>query len=327
MSVDIKQAKANIAHYLDNTPLISSTTLNHLLGHNIYFKIDALQKTGAYKVRGVLNHILNLKAKNQLPKKIVCYSTGNHGIGVSWVAQQLNLEARVYLPKYTARVKYNAIKFYGSEVIETESRIDAEIMSKKDVKHGYYFLHPSDSDTTIAGAGTLCYEALLEIQSKPDAIFASIGGGGLISGTLIARNLLSPSSLVFGVEPSIADDAYISKRDGKIFAFEHSPKTIADGLKTLRISDRTFEYIKKIDGIYRVEEELICYYTAWLIHLLKVTVEPSCAINLAGAVEWLRYQKDRKNILILISGGNIDPSLYKILYDSNYLDFPPSLAK
>jgi threonine dehydratase len=325
MNVDIRNAKDNISKYLYNTPLIYSSTINSLLLSNIYFKIDALQKTGAYKVRGVLNHMLELKKINKLPKKIVCYSTGNHGIGVSWVAQQLGIIARIYLPKNTAQVKYNAIKFYGSEVIETETRIEAENLSRADQENGYYFLHPSDSDTTIAGAGTLCHEALLEMPIKPDAIFASIGGGGLISGTYEAKNLISPSSLVFGSEPLSADDAYRSRELGKIFAFETSPETIADGLKTLKISERTFNYIKKIDGIFRVDEEEICYYTAWLIHLLKVTIEPSSAINLAAAVEWIKIVGTGKNILILISGGNIDPSLYKILYDSDYLSRSPKL--
>jgi threonine dehydratase len=325
MKINIEQAIKNISEILYHTPLISSSTLNNFLGHNIYFKIDALQKTGAYKVRGVLNHLLILKEENNLPKKIVCYSTGNHGIGVSWVSQRLGIKARVYLPKNTAEVKYNAIKFYGAEVIETESRNDAEILSRKDQENGYYFLHPSDSDTIIAGAGTLCYEALLDMKQKPDAIFASIGGGGLISGTYLAKNILSPDSYVFGVEPKVADDAYRSRENNKIIALQDSPNTIADGLKTLKISDRTFEYIKKIDGIYRIEETEICYYTAWLIHLLKVTVEPSCGINLAAAVQWLKNQDKKKNVLILISGGNIDPSLYKILYDSDYLSIIPKL--
>jgi threonine dehydratase len=325
MKIDIEKTKRNISAYLYNTPLISSTTLNQLLGHNIYFKLDALQKTGSYKVRGVINHLLTLKELNQLPKKIVCYSSGNHGIGVSWVAKQLGLEARIYLTKNTAQVKYNAIKFYEAEIVETESRIEAEILSQKDQEQGYYFLHPSDSDTVIEGSATLCYEALSSMESKPDAIFASIGGGGLISGTYIAKNILSPSSLVFGSEPTIADDAYRSREDGKIFAFKNSPNTIADGLKTLKISERTFQYIKKIDGIYRIEENDIAYSTAWLIHLLKVTVEPSSAINLIAAMKWLKDQEKGKNILILISGGNIDPLLYKILYESDHLSIAPKL--
>ena len=321
----LKQAIINIQGYLDNTPIISSSILNQMLNHNIYFKVDALQKTGAFKVRGVLNHLIELKNLGKLPKKIVCYSTGNHAIGVSWVSQQLALKSRIYLPSDTAEIKSSATKFYGADVLHTSTRKEAEIKAKDDGKNGYYFIHPSASDTIIAGAGTMCYEALQDMIIKPDAIFASIGGGGLISGTYLAKESLSKNSKVYGAEPCIADDAYLSKQNNRIISNNISPNTIADGLRTLQISDKTFEYIKKIDGIYRVSEEEIGYYNAWLIHLLKVTVEPSSACAMAAAVKWLREQTDRKNILVLISGGNVDPILYSLLSEKEYLSQIPKL--
>ena len=171
----------------------------------------------------------------------------------------------------------------------------------------------------------MCYEALQDMPIKPDAIFASIGGGGLISGTYLAKESLSTNTKVYGAEPLIADDAYLSRQNNRIQSNKISPDTIADGLRTLQISDKTFEYIKKIDGIYRISEEDICYYNAWLIHLLKVTVEPSSACAMAGAVEWLREQTSKKNILVLISGGNIDPILYKLLWEKEYLSNIPKL--
>lgn len=319
------QAYDRIKSHLHETPILRSETLNEMLGHDIYFKVESLQKTGAFKVRGSLNHLLQLKEQGCLPSKVVAYSTGNHGIGLAWVARRLGIHARIYLPEHTSAVKQQAAKYYGAEVIYTATRLEAEERTKNDGASGFYYMHPSDSDMTIAGAGTLCYEALKQLSFKPDAIFASCGGGGLLSGTYLAKELLSPESLLFGTEPLVANDAYLSVESGKIFRFKDSPETIADGLKTLGVSERTFKYLQKLDGFYLGKEKDIYYWTAWLIHLLKCAVEPSAALNMIGVCEWLAKQKDRKKVLVMISGGNIDPVLYREIWREDYLLTPPRL--
>lgn len=318
-------AYERIKSYLHETPALQSETLNEMLGHDIYFKVESLQKTGAFKVRGSLNHLLQLKEQNSLPSKVVAYSTGNHGIGLAWVARLLGIHARIYLPEHTSAVKQQAAKYYGAEVIYTATRLEAEERTKIDGSNGFYYMHPSDSDMTIAGAGTLCYEALQQLNFKPDAIFASCGGGGLLSGTYLAKELLSPESLLFGTEPLVANDAYLSLESGKIFRFKNSPETIADGLKTLGVSERTFKYLQKLDGFYLGVEKDIYYWTAWLIHLLKCAVEPSAALNMIGVCRWLASQKERKKVLVIISGGNIDPVLYREIWREDYLLTPPKL--
>ncbi|MFY9590095.1 serine/threonine dehydratase [Rickettsia endosymbiont of Halotydeus destructor] len=320
-------AHNRVKQYLHLTPIIQSETLNEMLGHDIFFKIESLQKTGAFKVRGVLNHLLELKDQGKLPGKIVGYSTGNHGIGLAWVAQLLNVQARIYLPQNTSKVKQQAAKHYGGEVIFTKTRQEAEERAKEDIKNGFYYLHPSDSDSTIAGAGTMCYEALQQLGFAPDAIFASCGGGGLIAGSYLAKELLSPSSLIIGSEPKEAKDAFLSLENNSIYKFAESPNTIADGLRTLSISPRTFTYLKKIDKLFLADEYGIYYWTAWLNHLLKVVCEPSSAINMVGVVEWLKTQGSQKKILVLISGGNIDPVLYNELSKEKYLSILPNLYR
>lgn len=320
-------AKQRISNYLYETPIVDSDTLNNFLKSEIYFKVDSLQKTGAFKVRGVLNHLLDLKEKNQLPKKVVTYSTGNHGIGLAWVANLLNIHARIYLPNNTSPIKQKTVIDYGGEVIYTKTRKDAQDLAKKDsTDNGFYYLHPSDSDTTIAGAGTLCYEALTQLKFKPDAIFASCGGGGLLSGTYLAKEALSPNSILIGCEPLTANDAFLSRKQNSIFSFMDSPKTIADGLRTLSISERTFRYIKKLDNLMLADEESIYYWSAWLMHLLKIICEPSCALNMTCVYNWLKENNyQNKKILVLISGGNIDPILYKEIWRDNYLLKAPIL--
>jgi len=322
---EVPAAHSRIGPYLHKTPLMYSTALNDMLGHEIFFKIDSLQKTGAFKVRGVLNHLLVLKEQQSLPKKVVAYSTGNHGIGLGWVARELGIQARIYLPQNTSSVKQQAARYYGAEVIYTSTRQEAEEKTKIDGANGFYYLHPSDSDYTIAGAGTICYEALQQLDSSPDAIFGACGGGGLLSGAYLAKELTSPTSLLFGCEPLNANDAFLSVRQDSIYRFGQSPETVADGLRTLSISERTFSYLKKLDDFFLVDEYSIYYWTSWLIHLLKVVCEPSCALNMAGVTQWLKKQERPKKVLVLISGGNIDPALYRELWKEDYLLTIPGL--
>lgn len=241
------EAYERIRSYIHYTPILRSETLDELLGAEVYFKAEMLQKTGAFKIRGILNHLLTLQENGKLPDKIVSYSTGNHGIGMAWAAKLLAINARIYLPKNTSLVKQQAAVYYGAEVIYTETRSIAEEKSYEDIKNGFYYLHPSDSDETIAGCSTLCYESLKQLSFSPDAIFASCGGGGLLSGTYLAKEALSPSSILIGCEPALANDAFLSFKNHNIFSFTESPITIADGLRSLRLSERTFNYIKKLD--------------------------------------------------------------------------------
>lgn len=322
----VRAAYTRIHQYLHLTPVIKSETLNKFCGgHRIYFKVESFQKTGAFKVRGVLNHLLELQEKSQLPNKIVGYSTGNHGIGLAFAAQLLKIQARIYLPSNTAHIKQQASKYYGGEIIYTKTRQEAEDLAKSDGANGFYYLHPSDSDSTIAGSATMCFEALQQLDVMPDAIFASCGGGGLISGTYLAKTLLSPTSLLIACEPEEAKDAYLSLQQGRIYKFTNSPNTVADGLRTLCISERTFSYLKKVDDIFLAGEESIYYWTAWLMHLLKISCEPSCALNMIAVQNWLKKQTSPKNVLVLISGGNIDHSLYTALSHENYLSSIPVL--
>lgn len=323
----VAKSYLRIKDYIHKTPLSHSNLLNNMLGSKIYFKMDAMQKTGAFKIRGVLNHLLALKEKNMMPTKIVAYSTGNHGIAMAYAAKIFGIHARIYLPKNVSPTKKRIAEYHGAEVIETNTRADAETLAKHDGETDYHYLHPSDDDMTIAGAGTMCYEALKELQENnqtPDAIFGPCGGGGLLSGSYLAKELLSPKSELHGVEPTVANDAYQSLHNKKIFRFTDSPNTIADGLRALSVSERTLNYLRKLDNFHTVDEEEIRYWTAWLIQMMKVTCEPSAATGMAAAHSWLKTQPKNQTVLILITGGNIDPEIYQELCidDKNFHNLP-----
>ena len=152
---DIAKAYARIKPYIHKTPLLHSNILNEMHNCKIYFKIDALQKTGAFKIRSVLNHLLELQERGQLPNKIVAYSTGNHALAMSYAAKLFGICARVYLPQNVSPIKKQIAVEYGAQVVEVATRAKAEELARKDGNLDFYYLHPSDNDETIAGAGTL----------------------------------------------------------------------------------------------------------------------------------------------------------------------------
>ena len=185
-------------------------------------------------------------------------------------------------------------------------------------REGAFFVHPSDNDDVIAGQGTACLEALQD-GAKPDAIFATCGGGGWLAGSFLAAQGIP----VFGAEPAIANDAARSLRDGKIFGFDATPMTVADGARTLHISERTFYYLKQLAGFYEIAERDIVYWTQWLQHLLKLSVEPTSAVAMAAAQAWLKNQTSKKRVLVLLSGSNLDAATQRHIWAENYLDQLP----
>lgn len=322
----IKEAHTRIAPYIHRTPLLESALLNEWLGHKVVFKAESLQKTGAFKVRGALNTLLSLKEQQLLPQKVVAFSSGNHAQAVAWAARQLGVEVTIYLPGFVSAIKKQATESYGATVIVTKTRQEAENYCADAVKQGAYLIPPFDMDTVIAGQGTACLEAL-EDGANPDAIFVPCGGGGITSGTYLAAQLLAPNALVYAGEPKQANDAARSYKEGRIIGFDAPPSTIADGVRTPRISERTFSYIKQLSGFYEIEEEEIIYWTQWVMHLLKISCEPTSAVAMAAAYAWLKEQKTPKRVLVMLSGGNIAAETQKLLWEWDHLQHVPVLTQ
>jgi threo-3-hydroxy-L-aspartate ammonia-lyase len=235
------------------------------------------------------------------------------------------VKAGVIIPSGASKVKIAATKAYGAEVIIAKTRQEAEDLAKeKSQGGGAFLLPPYDHDDVIAGQGTAALEAWQDEKSF-DAVFAPCGGGGLISGTFLATRLFSPGARVYAAEPAAANDAARSFRAGAIFRFPDMPKTIADGARTLGVSERTFHYIRQLDGFYEISEEDILYWSQWLMHLLKVTVEPTAAMGMAAAHQWLREGNGNKRILVILSGANIDSDTYAKIWSEDRLSRLPAL--
>lgn len=314
-----------IKNYINQTPLLQSSSLNEMLSSNIYFKFEGMQKVGAFKARGALNTLLSLKEKGQLPKEVVAYSSGNHAQAVAWAAKVLGINATIIVPSIASPVKIAATQAYGAKVIITKERQEAEDLAHEKAKNSF-LLPPYDHDDVIAGQGTAAFEAWVG-EGGFDAVFAPCGGGGLISGTYLASRLFSQNAKIYANEPEMANDAAQSFQTGEIKRFSTSPLTIADGTRTLSISERTFQYIKKLNGFYEISEETIIYWTQWLTHLLKINLEPTSALGMAGAYNWISEGNTNKKILIIVSGGNIDPLTFLKIWECNHLTKMPKLLK
>ncbi len=318
----VAEAQRRIAPLVNETPLLRSRLLNRWLRHEFVFKVEGFQKVGAFKVRGALNALLEMKERGSLPNDVVAFSSGNHAQAVAYAARQLKVRATVVLPSDASSIKRQASAAYGADVVVTRSRAEAEAKTTELRERGAYLLHPFDHDGIIAGQGTACYEAL-QSGIRPDAIFATCGGGGWLSGTYLAAELLAPGTPVYAAEPANANDAARSCRSGRLVVLDTSPNTIADGARTLSVSERTFAYLRRLAGFFEIEEDEIIYWTQWLSHLLKTTVEPTSAVAMAGAAAWARSQPTSRHILVMLSGGNIAPETYTKIWARNALSTIP----
>lgn len=322
---DIEQAAERIATFVNKTPILSSNLLNTWLGHEVFFKAECFQKIGAFKARGACNTLAWLKENGQTPTQIVANSSGNHSQAVAYAAAQFGLPATIFMPDYSSKIKIQATKAYGAKVVLSETRDITDAKVREAAKDpGTYWIPPFNHEQVICGQGTAVYEGLSELHDI-DAVFAPCGGGGLLSGSLIAARGLSSKTKVIGVEPLQANDAAESLRKGTIQKLKQVPNTLADGAMTMAVGDITFEYLKQLDGFYEVEEEKMIYWTQWLTHLLKCRIEPTSGMSMQAVYEWLKTQKIRKRVLVVISGGNIDQPTTSKLWKVNFLDHTPGM--
>jgi len=215
------------------------------------------------------------------------------------------VKATIVMPKNSPQVKVNATRDYGAEIVFCENSSEARAKVANDLieKHNYTLVHPYDDERIIAGAGTSALELIEDVESI-DYMLAPVGGGGLLSGTSIATKGLCPEATVIAVEPEKADDAYRSFRAGTLFPSIY-PDTIADGLRT-QLSELTFEIIQQnVDDIITVSEKEIVDAMRFLWERMKMVVEPSGAVSLAGFLK-MKDEITDKRVGIILSGGNID---------------------
>jgi threonine dehydratase len=308
---DIRNAHDRIKANIVKTPVMTSTTIDALTDCTVYFKCENFQRVGAFKFRGAYNTVSQL-TEEERRRGVIAHSSGNHAQALALAARMLDVKATIVMPKNSPQVKVAATRGYGADIVFCENSTESRVAVANELieKFGYTLVHPYNDPRIIAGAGTAALELINEVGPL-DYIFAPVGGGGLVSGTAIATKGLCSDAKVIAVEPKNADDAYKSFKANKIFPSVY-PNTIADGLRT-QLGEITFEIIKKyVDEIILVTEEEILEAMRLFWERLKLVVEPSGAVSLAGLLKTKSNVKG--SVGVIISGGNIDLTEFFDMY-------------
>lgn len=298
------ETQKRIKPFIHNTPILTSTLLNEMVGANLFFKCENFQKMGAFKMRGATNAVM-LLSEEQKQKGVVTHSSGNFAQALALAAKSQGIDAFIVMPDSAPQVKKEAVKAYNGKIIECKSTLAAREKAAKEIQEqkGATFIHPSNDLHVIFGQGTAAKE-LLETQPDLDYIFAPVGGGGLIAGTAIAAEHFGTNCKVIGGEPFEADDAFRSLLSGQIES-NVTTNTIADGLKTT-LGYINFPIIQKgVEKIIRVTEEEIIAAMKLIWERLKIICESSSAVAFAALIKEKERYKNT-NIGIIISGGNVN---------------------
>ncbi|MCM3575965.1 threonine ammonia-lyase [Mesobacillus subterraneus] len=305
-NVQIQEAMEKLKDKVHQTPLKQSTTLNYLTNADVYLKLENLQKTGSFKLRGAMNKILSL-SDLEVKNGILAASAGNHAQGVALAASLRGVMSKIYMPKHTPFSKASATKGYGAEIALVGETYDESYQKAVEEmnQNGSTFVHAFDDEKVIAGQGTVGLE-LLQQNAQLDVIFVPIGGGGLISGVALAIKATKPSIKVVGVQAAGAPATY-HRFTGQKMKSPQDIHTIADGIMVKEPGAITYPIIEKyVDDIVTVTDEEIAHAIMFMLEREKMLVEGAGAAALA-AILYKKFPVDRKKIGCIISGGNVDP--------------------
>jgi threonine dehydratase len=302
--VDVVAAAERIAGHAHRTPVLRSRSADALVGAQLFFKCENLQRIGAFKFRGAFNALSKL-SDAQRRTGVVAFSSGNHAQAVALAAQLLDIRAAIVMPRDAPRSKLDATRGYGAEVVlydrytEDRQRITSDLAKER----GAVLIPPFDHPDIIAGQGTAAKE-LLEAVGNLDALFVPLGGGGLLSGSALSARALAPTCRLFGAEPETGDDGRQSLLAGKIVQIE-TPRTIADGAQTDRLGDLTFAIIKReVTDILTVTDPELVEAMRFFAERMKLMVEPTGCLGFAAAYK-TRAAIAGQRVGIILSGGNI----------------------
>lgn len=301
---DIEAAHQTIQEYAHRTSVLTSSSINKIVGGNLFFKCENFQKVGAFKFRGACNAVFSL-SQEEMEMGVATHSSGNHAAALALAAKMRGIPAYIVMPETSPEIKKKAVAGYGAKITFCKPTLQARESTLAQVvtETGAAEIHPYNNFHVIAGQGTAAKE-LIEDAGGFDIMLAPVGGGGLLSGTAISTKHLLPKCKIIAAEPAGADDAYRSFHSKKWVPSEN-PKTIADGLLT-SLGERNFKIIlEKVDDIVTVSEEKIVEAMRLIWERMKIIIEPSSAVPLAAILEGKVDVKNKKTGIIL-SGGNLD---------------------
>lgn len=300
----IQQAQERIAPYMFKTPLIHLNNLDEYLGCQVYVKMEPMQKTNSFKVRGAVNRMLTIK-KEAIKNGVITASSGNHGKATAFAAKQLGVKATVVVPDNTPKIKVEGIISFGAEIIFSVPSERITLAQKLSSENDWCYIPPYDDYEIMAGQGTAGLE-IMEQLPDADYIIVPIGGGGLISGISTAAKGTNPNIKIIGVEPALVARYTESFAAGHPVTLSPDSNSVADGLQSLRPGERNYPIVQKnVDKIVTVDEEYILKATKLLLTQGKILAEISSCTTLGAVLQGQISFKPEEKVVFFLSGGNI----------------------
>jgi len=301
---DVQAAARRLDGVANRTPVVTSRTLDGLVGAEVHVKAECFQRGGAFKFRGAYNKIASLPEAARR-NGVVAYSSGNHAQAVAIAAELLGTTATILMPEDAPPAKVDATRGYGAEIVRydrwTERR--EEIGARLAAERGLELVRPYDDPLVMAGQGTTALE-LLDSVPELDVLVVPVGGGGLIAGCSTVAKALRPGIRVVGVEPEAGDDTRRSLAAGERVRIE-VPRTIADGLQSDEPGELTFEVNRRlVDEVATVTDAEILDAMAFLFDRMKIVTEPSGAVGVAALIAG-RVDAGGGRVGVVVSGGNV----------------------
>jgi threo-3-hydroxy-L-aspartate ammonia-lyase len=309
---DIREAAARLHGVAVPTTLVPFPGLSAAGHGTLLIKPESLQPVGSFKLRGAYNAI-SARPESDRARGVVAHSSGNHGLAVAYAARRLGVTAVIVVPENAPRVKTDAIRACGAELVTVAATLAARLGMAQELvdRHGYTLIPPFDHPQVIAGQGTIGLE-IMASQPDTDLILVPVSGGGLIAGIAAAARSVNPEVTVIGVEPELAADARDSLAKGERVAWPASlvQRTVADALRVEQVGELPFALMREyVSGIVTVTDEQILAAVRELALTAHLVAEPGGATAVAA---WLSRRADlpaaRRPVAVL-SGGNIDPAL------------------
>ena len=304
--VAVKNARETIAGRLHVTPTLSATRIGKRSNVQLFLKCENLQKTGSFKVRGVLNKLRHLGDEARA-RGVVTVSAGNHAQALAWAAREAGVKATVVMPEAASPAKIDASREYGAEVVLHGENSGQAFGRARELERdrGLTFVHPFDDEIICAGAGTVGLE-LLEQVDDLDVVVIPIGGGGLVTGMLVALKESKPSLRVYGVEPTGAPSMRMSLDQGHAVHLD-SVKTIADGLAAPMAGELNYQIVRKYaDDVVLIDDATIAAGGRELLFSAKLLAEPAGAAATAAVLARAIPLRDGERVAAVVSGGNLN---------------------
>jgi threonine dehydratase len=301
---DVARAHERIKPQAKRTPVLTSATVDALTGAKVFFKCENFQRMGAFKFRGAYNALSQLNPEERR-RGVIAFSSGNHAQAVALAGKLLEIKTVIVMPADAPRVKLDATRGYGAEVVTFGKGEDRERLSERLARErNLVLIPPFDHPHIVAGQGTAAKE-LIEDAGPLDALLVPCGGAGLLSGCAVAARHLLPECRVIGVEPAAGDDATQSFRQKKLVKIA-VPDTIADGARTTSLGEVTFPLVMRyVSDMLTVTDDELLRAMFFLWERMKIMVEPTGALAACALLE-KKLKPEKLRVGVILSGGNVD---------------------